>query len=145
VVEARTQTARAKRDYLIAGGIAVAGAVVAIADQGELRGLPIWAVIAVVVLAAAAYVRAAYGLMRRGEGDAGPAVERLRKMAIIWLVLAVVLGIGVLIGPVSAFREAGAAGLRLRDWATAAVGVAIVVAACVRALRVIRGIAAEAG
>lgn len=139
------ERARAKRDYLIAGAVATAAAVVGIVDQGVLWGMPVWAVAAVVVLAAAAFVRAAYVLMHRDDVDAGPTPERMRKMALVWLILAAVLGVAVLREPAAAFREAGAAGLRARDWAAAGAGVAVVVTACARAVWSFRGWNAKRG
>jgi hypothetical protein len=145
VADERRERAQARRDYLIAGGMAMAAAVVGILDKGVLWGLPLWAVTAVVALAAAAYARLAYGFMRRDDGESGPTTERMRKMTLIWLILTAVLGVAVLRAPATAFREAGAAGLRARDWVAAGAGVAVVFAACTHAVRFFRGSARRRG
>jgi magnesium-transporting ATPase (P-type) len=124
--------ARAKRDYLIAGAMALAAAAVGIVDQGAFSRAPLWLVLVVVALAAAAGFRVVYAFWRRDDGDAGPTVERMRKMAFIWLILAAVLGAAVLRTPVVAFREGGASGLDPHDWAALAAGLVIFVAACAR-------------
>jgi hypothetical protein len=124
--------ARAKHDYLIAGAMALAAAVVGIVDQGVLARAPLWLVSIVVALAAAAGFRVVYASWRRDDGDAGPTVERMRRMAFIWLILAAVLGVAVLRTPVAAFREGGVSGLDPRDWAALAAGLVIFVAACTR-------------
>jgi hypothetical protein len=129
---------RAKRDYLIAGGLAIAAAIVGVADQGALPGVPIWLAAIAVALAAALFARAAFAFLGRGDEEAGPTVERMRRMAILWLALAALIGVAVFREPFAAFREAGAAGLRARQWAAAACGAAIVAAACVRAVALFR-------
>jgi hypothetical protein len=145
VADEQRERAQARRDYLIAGGMAMAAAVVGILDKGVLRGVPPWAVIAVVALAAAACARVAYGFMRRDDGESGPTVERMRKMTLIWLILAAALGVAVLRAPAAALREAGVEGLRGRDWAAAGAGVAVVLAACTRAVGFFRGSARGRG
>jgi hypothetical protein len=125
---------RAKRDYLVAGAMVLAAAAVGVVDQGAFSGAPLWVVSAVVALAAAACFRVVYTFWRRDDGDAGPTVERMRKMAFIWLILAAVLGAAVLRAPLGAFREAGASGLGPRDWAALAAGLVVLVVACARAV-----------
>jgi hypothetical protein len=130
---------RAKQNYLIAGGMAVAAAALGIVDDGVLAGVPTWLVAIVLALAAAAYVRVARGFLRRDDDETGPSVERMRRMAFIWLALTVVLGVAVVRAPAAAFLEAGAAGLEPRGWAAASIGIALIVAACARAMSSIRG------
>jgi hypothetical protein len=128
--------ARAKRDYLFAGAVAMAGAVLGIAaDSTDDVGTGFGAELFVVaVLAALLYARVAYRLLREGDEDEGPSTERLRKMAVIWLLLAGVLAFGMLRGPFRAFRDGGAGALALRDWLFAAAGAAILAVALVRAV-----------
>ena len=145
MADVQKERAKARRDYLIAGALAMAAAIVGIVDQGAFLGAPLWLVAALMVLAAAACSRVVYSFSRRDDGDTGPTVERMRKVALVWLILAAVLGIAVLRAPATALREAGTAGLRARDWAAAGAGVAIVVAACARAVRAIRGTFTGAG
>jgi len=114
--------------------MALAAAVVGIVDQGAFSGVPFWSVLIVVVLVATAYFRVVYALSRRDDGDAGPAVERMRKMAFVWLILTAVLGVAVLRTPVVELREGGVSGLDPRDWAALAAGLVILVAACARAV-----------
>ena len=136
----RDARARAKRDYLISGAIVLAAAVIGIVDQGAFSGARCWLVAAAIVVAAAVFFGVTRVFFRREEDDdAAPTVERMRKMAFIWLILAAVLGAGVLRAPAAALFEAGVAGPRPRDWAAAAAGLAIVVAACARAVLSLRG------
>ena len=126
--------------------MALAAAVIGVVDQGACSSAPLWLVSVIVAVVAAACFRVVYVVSRREEGDAGPTVERMRRMALIWLILAAVLGVAVLRAPLAEFREGGAAGLRARDWAAAAAGLTIVVAAGVRAVRSFRGwVAKSAG
>jgi hypothetical protein len=130
--------ARARRDYLFAGATALAAAIVGIADRGMLSEIPIPVAVAAIILAAVVYVRVAYGLLRgRDDDSAAPATERMRRMAFIWLILTAVIGVAVVKDPAASVWEGGAAGLELRDWAAGAAGIAVVVAAIVRAVRMI--------
>lgn len=130
------ERARARREYLVAGALAMAAAVLAVAFEasGGERGDRRLALLAVAALAAAMYGRVAWGLLRRrdGEPDPGPPADRMRRMAVIWYVLAGVLGAGLIRGPALALRGAGPEALAGREWLAAALGAALVVAAAAR-------------
>jgi len=127
-----TEKRRAKREYLIAGALAMTAAVIGIAFEssdgdGADRRMELFAV---AILAAMMYGRVAYGLIKNKDGDSEPPVERMRKMAVIWYLLAGVLGAGVLRIPWYAFEAAGGtSGFAAREWLAALIGSAVVLAA----------------
>ena len=96
----------AKREYLLAGALAMAAAVIGIAiesAEGEGTGRR-GELLVVGLLAAVMYGRVAFGLLRRKDDDeAGPSAGRMRRMAIIWYLLAGVLGVAAARMPNSTF------------------------------------------
>jgi hypothetical protein len=137
VTDESKERSRAKREYLIAGALAMAAAVIGIAfESGGLDGSGRRGELLVVgALAAVMYGRVAYGLLRRrGDDEGAPSAERMNRMAVIWYLLAGVLGAAVLRAPFGAFRSYGADGLVPREWLAGALGLAIVVSAAGRAV-----------
>ena len=130
-----TERRLAKREYLIAGALAMAAAVIGIAiesAEGEGTGRR-GELLVVGALAAVMYGRVAIGLLRRGDDDgSGPTVDRMRRMAVIWYLLAGVLGAAAARMPFAALRGYGAASLTPREWLAGVLGVAILAAAAVR-------------
>jgi hypothetical protein len=128
VADESTERARAKREYLVAGALAMAAAVLGVAFEPSdgAGGSQRLELVAIAVLAAVMYGRVAYGLLRRSDDDdSGPNAERMRKMAIIWYLLAGVLGAAILRAPYSVITTSGVEGLLPREWVAGALGVAI--------------------
>ncbi len=125
----------AKREYLLAGALAMAAAVIGIAiesAEGEGTGRR-GELLVVGLLAAVMYGRVAFGLLRRKDDDeAGPSAGRMRRMAIIWYLLAGVLGVAAARMPFAALLGYGPASLTPREWLAGVLGVAILAAAAGR-------------
>jgi hypothetical protein len=143
VTDESTERGRAKREYLVAGALAMTAAVIAVAlEPGGEGGNRRLELLAVAVLAATMYGRVAYGLFRERDeasDSTTPAAGRMRRMAVIWYLLAGVLGAAVLRAPFAVWRSSGLAGLLPGEWLAAALGAAIVLAAAGRAVLSIVG------
>jgi hypothetical protein len=137
-------TTAIRRGYLFACGLALLAAVLGVAAPSP-DGEPVPGGRSTIILVALAAVMIFVVAALRLRGvTAGPTAEdvaassRLRKMTLVWLLLAGLLGAAVARAPALALWTGGPAALDARQWLAAAAGAVIAVAALLRGLTLLR-------
>jgi len=136
-------TPAARRDYLFACGLVLLAAVLGAAVPGvDGEPVPGGRVTAILVALAAVGIFALVALHLRAGGrsgaDRGLHGSRMRRVALIWLLLAAVLGAAVVRGPALALWSGGPSAPGLRQWLVGAAGATVIVVALIRGLALIR-------
>lgn len=126
---------RARGDYLFACGLALVAAAAGIAIPGTGDGDESrWRIELVLVgLAALGIFVWVLAGVRRPDGADVPqlnrSASRMRKMSLLWLALAIGLGVSVMRAPLAALIDGTASGLSALRWVGLPAGLAIVAAA----------------
>ena len=128
-----------RRDYLFACGLALLAAVLgAAAPSSDGEPVPGGRSTVLLVALAAAGIFTVAVVRLRGALEEGPTGARLRRMTVIWLGLAGLLGAAAVRSPALALWSAGPSALDATGWLITAAGTAIVVVALVRGLTLLR-------